>query len=130
MTTKTMKPGYVTVLVERDQIKEYADLFLKTWLKYPDCHKLVFGPDISLGERRKALASLDLETCTTTELNQALGTKGWGLLQCTGCGQEKNRLLRLGSEGTHDNEEVALCADCLKTALIAVAAPPQGQPGT
>lgn len=82
--------------------RDWKDTKLCTW-----CNRTV-------GDIKKALADLDLETCSEEEVDKALGTKGWATNECDNCGQNVQTLAHFGDEPGYDARWQNLCIDCLK----------------
>jgi hypothetical protein len=67
-------------------------------------------------EKTKALAALDLETCSAAAVVAVLGTS-WVENECDECQKDVPVLMRFGEEPDYDNRWQDLCVDCLKKAV-------------
>lgn len=69
---------------------------------------------------RKALAALDLETCSVADVDAAIGTTGWARNNCDQCGRDCASLVRIGDEPDYEARYQDLCVECLQSALAAI----------
>jgi hypothetical protein len=70
-------------------------------------------------EKRKALAALDLETCSAADVVAVLGTS-WVENECDECQKDLPVLMRFGEEPEYDARWQDLCVDCLKKAVVEI----------
>ena len=107
------------ILQRRDIIRKARGRFLKQYERYPDDWRGATGRP--LGAKRKALAALDLETCSPADVDAAIGTRRWADNRCDRCGADCHVLLRLGGDPDDDIDTVDMCLECLGKAVVLLA---------
>ena len=105
----------ISVLTKREAIKDSRPRWKRQYADYPDDRKVGWA-NKTAGEIRSDLDALDLETCGSDDIDAAMGTTGWAVIDCDECGQEKETLVRIGDELEYDARWQDLCEDCLALA--------------
>jgi hypothetical protein len=100
------------IIHRRAKIKDVRKRWLEQYAIYPN-DRIVGRCDRTAGDIRKSLKALDLETCSVSDIDAAIGTAGWGSLTCDECGEDHEHLIRLGEEPDYDARWVDLCRACL-----------------
>ena len=108
----------ISVLTKREAIKNSRPRWKRQYSDYADDRKVEWA-DKTAGEIRRDLDVLDLETCGSDDIDAAIGTTGWAVIDCDECGQEKETLVRMRWQ--------ELCEDCLILALGTLLNPPAKQ---
>src|SRR5258708_4418500 len=92
---------------KRGVIRGVRDKWLKQYKDWPD-DRLV-GVDRRLAARGRsvsdisnALAALDLETCSSADVDAAIGTGGWAKNACDHCNGDFEVILRLGETSDYE----------------------------
>lgn len=67
------------------------------------------------------LIKLDLEKCSSEEVEAIIGNFSWTRIFCDDCKEYVHKVVQLGEEPDYDSSTVNACVDCLKKALKAVA---------
>lgn len=105
------------IIVERDVIRTVRDRYMEQYKGYADDYMLGYGAGRRpCGESRKRLAALDLETCSRADVDAAIGNTGWASLTCDECGEDVERIVRIGQEPDYEARWQDLCLPCLKKA--------------
>ena len=105
------------IIIEREVIRTVRDRFMTQYKGYPSTYLLGFGAGrFAVGESRRRLAALDLETCSRAEVDVAVGTDGWASLTCDECGEAVERIVRIGQEPDYEARWQDLCLPCLEKA--------------
>lgn len=65
----------------------------------------------------KRLLALDTSTCSSEDIDEAIGVSGWASNRCTECRTEYETLVHIGDEPDYEARYVQLCESCLKSAL-------------
>lgn len=107
---------YAKPIYQRDIIKGARQRFLEQYKRHPDSDVPGWDRSRTFGQVRAALAALDLETCTSGDVDKAIGVTGWGDNNCDECGGNFPVLIRLGYEPDYDSRWWDLCRDCLNKA--------------
>ena len=102
------------VITERDIIRNVRDAWNAQYANWSDDRTLVGG--VRVGDLRKKLAALDLETCTAADVNGVLNPS-WVETICDECGESVSPLVHIGEEPDYEVRYVRLCGDCLRKAL-------------
>ena len=68
------------------------------------------------GDVAKRLSALDLNTCSSGDIDKAIGTTGWADNECDICKKSHPTVLHLGDEVDYDARWVRMCLGCLKRA--------------
>ena len=80
----------------------------------------------TVGWVREALRGLDLSACSEAEVVEAIGNNSWVSLTCDECGEDVERVVRVGAqEDDYDERWQELCAGCVARAegmLVCVSA--------
>jgi len=99
---------------KRDVIRAVRDRWLDSYKHYGPEHEI--GPrdrKRPVGVTRKALAALDLETCTAADVDAAIGVEGWADNKCDDCDGDFPVLVRVGQAPGYDARWWEMCPDCL-----------------
>lgn len=98
----------------RDIIKDVRAKWLHQYKNYADTHRfpLTTGGR-TVGEINAALARLDLETCSSADIDAAIGTTGWASNACDECETDCATLVRIGDEPGYEERWQDLCQTCL-----------------
>lgn len=86
------------------QYKHYANGYICGWCNRP------------AGEIRAALNALDLETCSSEDVDKAIGTEGWAKNGCDVCDADCETIVQIGEDPGYDARWQDLCGDCLSQA--------------
>lgn len=106
---------------KRDIIREVRARWMKQYEHYPDGKVVGWaGNTRTTGDIRKALAALDLETCSSEDVDAAIGTTGWAKNECDECNGDFETILQLGQTPDYDNRWWNMCAGCLAKASLAL----------
>ena len=62
------------------------------------------------------LFRLDLDTCTSADVDAVIGRGGWTDNRCSECGLDRSALVRLGDEDDNETPWIDLCEECLDKA--------------
>ncbi len=102
------------LVTQRDQIRTLPERYLAAHRGAPT--------DQAFGQRRRALAALDLETVDPGDVDAIMGNKLWTRLICSHCAEPCTVLINLGAS---DQVDARYCADCLARGaeLIATVVP-------
>lgn len=117
------------LLHKRDIIRLARDAWIKQYSTFAGSHQFPFQIKARRGETvadiRKRLAALDLETCSESDVDSAIGTTGWARLECDECGLSCDMLIHIGEVPDYDARWRDLCADCISEAskMLATAKP-------
>lgn len=69
----------------------------------------------------KRLESLDLETCSASDVDQIIGNSSWTrLAPCHECGAEGVQTVMLGQEPDYESYTAWVCKECLKKAIALI----------
>lgn len=107
----------MNIIYRRDKIRGVRDAWNK---QYPN-DDFIFHDKSTAGPKRKALAALDLETCSPADIDAALGNTSWASLTCDECDGDFPSIVRIGGEPDYDARWQDLCGECLKEALAMLA---------
>ena len=107
----------IRLIESRDVIKAVRDKWMNQYRSHPGDALSGWGQRRRFGEIRRALAELDLETCSVADVDATLGVTGWASLICDECDADCERLVRLGEEPDYDVRWQDVCADCLRKAM-------------
>ena len=99
------------IVTKREKIRSVRGLWNSQYSSYTRGHILYGGRCV--GEIEDALARLDLDVCADTDIDAAIGTKGWGSLVCDECHADTDALVRIGDEPDYDMRWQDLCAACV-----------------
>jgi hypothetical protein len=117
------------VIYKRDVIRNVRGRWEEQYQNYESDYKLVGLPllDVqgkpipnsgpTVGEIRAALAALNLENCSSTDVDAAMGVAGWADNRCLECGKDCDSLIQIGEEPNYEAQWVDLCIGCLEKAL-------------
>jgi hypothetical protein len=107
----------IQTVTQREVIRGVRDRWLEQYKHYPDENRVGMGDRLrSVGSIRKALAALDLETCSVSDIDAAIGTTGWADNECDLCHQSQTLVIRLGDEPDYEARWVDVCPNCLAAA--------------
>lgn len=81
------------------------------------------GNHRTAGNIRKALAALDLETCSSADVDEAIGVDGWAKNECDQCNGDFETVLHLGQEPDYEARWWNMCASCLAEAALSLPRP-------
>ena len=104
----------------RDVIREARDAWFGQYANYSDEKRLLFSKQ-TIGETRVALRSLDLDTCSAGDVNNAIGATGWASNCCDECKRDFDVLMHIGQESNYEARYQQLCIDCLRGAVSKLA---------
>jgi hypothetical protein len=107
---------YMTPVHKRDVLRAVRDRWLNQYKSYKD-DSVPTWDKRPIGEIRSAVKKLDPDTCTSKDVDKAIGTTGWGDNKCGECGEDRDVLLRLGQEPDYDARYWEICLPCLKKAV-------------
>ncbi len=110
------------IIHRRDVIKSVARRYNEQYARYDDDTEVGYHQTRHrVGDTKKNLAALDLDTCSLDDVVAAMGgTTGWGSLECDECGKDVAALVRFGDTPDYEARWQDLCADCLgKGAILA-----------
>lgn len=98
------------IITERDQIKSAIASFIKKWGNgtYP-----VDKRGIQVGYE---LSKLNINTCTSEEVDTLIGNNSWTSNICNECGNRVKDVVRVGEEPDYESKTSYLCKDCLTKA--------------
>lgn len=108
----------MVVITARDVIRGVRDRFFSAYAHYRDDQEI--GPSdnrVPVGVKRSRLKALDLETCSASDVDQAMSVTGWAENECDICSQNQERVVRLGDEPDYDARWLDVCSSCLSKAL-------------
>jgi hypothetical protein len=60
-----------------------------------------------------ALAKLDPETCTASEIRDIIGVSSWATLDCDVCGRDVPMLARIGDDPDYEMRWQDICLECI-----------------
>lgn len=97
------------VILKRDVIRSVR----ARWsYQYPR-DDYTFWDGSTAGEIRPRLAALDLETCSSEDVDKAIGSGGWADNRCDHCGEDVEALVRFGERPNYEARWQDLCLKCL-----------------
>lgn len=106
---------------KRDIIRGVRDRWMKQYANYPDDKTVGWASHLrTTGDIRKALAALDLETCSSEDVDAAIGTNNWAKNECDQCDGDFETVLQLGQEPDYEARWWNMCASCLAEASLAL----------
>jgi hypothetical protein len=113
----------VKILYRRDVIRRVRDRWLAQYKSYSGDTIPMWRKDgRSIQSIRAALAALDLETCSTEDVDLAIGTTGWASIRCDECDRDDlDKLIHIGDEEGYDSRWQYLCGSCLSQASAMLA---------
>lgn len=104
------------VITKRQIILGVRDRWLEQYKHYADHYPVGWSENLTAGEIRGRLAALDLTTCTSADVDEALQVKRWADNTCDFCDEDHEVILRIGDEPGYDSQWVDLCKGCLDKA--------------
>lgn len=108
------------VITQRDVIRTVPARFREQYSFALDV-EAAWKPGSTRRDIAAALDALDIETCTTTDIDHALGVTGWADNKCDECGASNRPVLvRLGEEPDYDARWIDLCPSCLAEAALMI----------
>jgi hypothetical protein len=78
--------------------------------------KLIPKSGPTVGEIRAALSTLDLETCSSADVDAAIGVAGWANNCCSECGEDCYMLVQIGEVPDYEAQYINICIGCLEKA--------------
>lgn len=97
----------IVVIERRDIIKGVSKAWDNQYRTY-GCERKT-----AIGERLK---DLDLKTCSAKDVDEVIGNGSWTTNACDLCGEENERLLRIGDDPDYEARFVDICGTCLDVA--------------
>lgn len=117
---RTAKPIY-----KRDIILNVRHRWLEQYAGYED-HRVVGWCPKTASQIRKELAALDLTSCTSEDIDNAVGSAGWAKNECDGCEGDFPVTIQIGDEPDYEARWQNLCPACLvELADFAANVPPK-----
>ena len=115
----SMDIHWANLIEKRDVIRTVRDRWNNQYRGYQDDYMLGYKSDKkSVGDIRRGLEALDLETCTEKDINNVIGPNtNWASIDCDGCGKNVDLAVRLGQEPDYEARWQDICPDCLSSAL-------------
>lgn len=107
---------YAIPMHRRDIIRNARQTWNEQYRRYPDEKVVGWSKTRTAESIRTALENLDLETCSSTDIDAAIATTGWADNKCDTCGKNCAVVLRLGEEPDYEARWWDICADCLMEA--------------
>lgn len=107
---------YATPVHRRDIIRGVRKRWLDQYKHYANDDPLGWKKDHTAGQIRKALAALDLETCSVADVDKAIGTTGWADNKCNECDKNFPVILQLGQTPEYEARWWNICLSCLNKA--------------
>lgn len=112
----------MTPIQQRDSIRNVRARWLSQYERDPPEKRVGMHGGEPVGLIRERLAALDLETCTVSDVDKAIGVTGWADNECDGCGKSFAVVIRIGQEPDYDARWVDLCVACLTEAAAILSA--------
>lgn len=106
------------IIRKRDKIRSVRECFSQQYKNF--CDDWTFASGEPIGPIRLALAKLNLETCSSNDVDRALGTTGWVSNCCDECGGDFETLVRFGEGSDYEERWQDLCHMCLVKAILAI----------
>jgi len=110
----------VRLIHERDTIRTVRNRWTEQYKKYDDGHRFAFG-NKTVGQIRRELETLDLETCSAGAVEKVIGNDSWGAIKCCECRTPHPTLVSIDTYG--GEYEVGLCLSCLADGIKMLARP-------
>lgn len=112
----------IEVITKRDVIRSVREKCEEQYQEYDPSFKFItFSTDVrsrTVGEVRSALAKLDLETCSSEDVDKAMGNNhGWADNCCSECGKDSQFLIHIGEKPDYEARWVDVCLVCMEKAL-------------
>lgn len=112
----------IEVITKRDVIRGVKERWEEQYRDYaPDFKFITASPNVrtkTVGEVREALEKLDLETCSSEDVDKAMGgIGGWANNCCSECGKDSQFLIHIGEQPDYEAQWVELCVLCMEKAL-------------
>lgn len=115
------------ITTKREAIIAARKNFERQYADFPQGHRFgEKGPTV--GEARKALKSLDTDSCSEADINAAIGAEGWAAHRCDECGEDRELLMHYGDTPDYDAQWQELCAECLAKGVAALTESPATSP--
>ncbi len=111
------------LVYRRDVIRAVRESWLRQYQYRPADEVPTWAQKRTIGDIRAAIKALDLETCSPSDIDKALGTKGWASHTCDECSADLEVLIRFGSDPDYDARWQDLCAVCLDEGIALMARP-------
>lgn len=106
-------PSAHDIVTQRDRIREAPKIFREQYgssLTTPAYWK----KGQTRGDVVNALDSLDLDACSVSDIDQAIGVQGWAENECDICGNTNADLIvRFGDEPDYEARWIDFCLPCL-----------------
>lgn len=114
------------VVHRRDVIRDVLRHYAEQYANYADDYMIGTSKTAqSVGDTKKALAALDLNTCSVADVVAAMnGTTGWASLECDECGRDVPILAHLGQEPDYEARWWKVCEECLSKHLALLSSTP------
>lgn len=110
------------LIKRRDVIRAAPARWLQQYARVPDDQVTMWGERITYGEIRRRLAALDVETCSPSDIDTALGgSTGWGANKCDECSADVETLVHFGMEPDYEATWQDLCGACLERGIAGLA---------
>ncbi len=105
----------IYTITVRDVILTVRERHKEQYAQYADDWEYGYPVRHPIGRDRKALAALDLATCSAADVHKIL--PGWAELTCDICKSSAPALVHMGDEPDYDATCVDACENCLNAAL-------------
>jgi hypothetical protein len=118
----------MSVIYRRDVIRDVLRRYTDQYANYADDYMIGDSRTRqAVGDTKKALAALNLDTCSVSDVDAAMnGTTGWADLNCDECGESVPILVRIGQEPDYEARWWDVCESCLRKSLaLLVSSPPK-----
>lgn len=103
------------IITMRDVIRGVPGRWDETYSKhYGTSYRTFYGDP---QETSKRLHALNLDTCSSVDVDAVIGNDSWTRSACDECGANQVTLCHIGDEPDYEARYQQLCVDCLRAAV-------------